>query len=685
MTSNEYPRAFSQHGVYFTGASGKEAIGCCPFCGKEKHFYVNTENHKWSCKACQKQGGFQTFLRLVYERANTDDVKELAVERGLRAKTLLTHGVKSWHGHFLFPVWMRDGTDKLHDLRHYRPGGKTMTTAGCTAALWRWERLDGQPREVWIAEGEWDALALLEAGVRGEVVSVPGAGVWKAEWSTLLLGCKVHLCYDNDPAGVDGAYKAYRGLHGHAETIDVIRWPKGIDVGWDVRDEYTKHGAEKFEQRVRAMFNPFPAGADSLTAVLTLPSGATKNPLAKGMRETASPEKPTGDATRIDPEKVYEAYRKWLWLPDPVVLDIVFGCCIANRMQGDPLWLFLVAPPGGTKTEILISLEQCANIVGVTTITPAGLVSGASFAGGADPSLFAQFQGELGKILVVKDFTTVLKMPDQPREELFGNLRDAYDGKFEKMFGNGVHRRYVMHFGMIAGVTPVIEQYMEQSVGLGERFMTYRVPIPAGMAAQREFLRAAQRNVGREIKMRAELQSCAYAVLKYDYLKHHPSPRVPDSIKDQLIHAAQVVSLVRGSVTRDKYSKEVTHKPFCELGTRLVKQLTKWTISVALFHGRNTASPVDYATAVRMAVGSCPSGALAFLRGLYSDGGKSWTTDELATIAGLPAFPTGERILENMSLLGAVDQQKVQGLKVRNVWGMNAELREAIDASGVFN
>jgi hypothetical protein len=392
------------------------------------------------------------------------------------------------------------------------------------------------------------------------------------------------------------------------------------------------------------------------------------------------------DAGRVTPEEVYEVFRKWLWLPDTVLLDVVFACAIANRMAGDPLWLFLVAPPGGTKTVPLLALEQAPMIVAVTTVTPAALVSGATFAGGADPSMFAKFQGEVGKVLVIKDFTTVLQAPQQARDDIFGMLRDAYDGKFEKTFGNGVHRRYDMHMGVMAGVTPVIEQYMEQNVGLGERFMSYRTPIPKSMREQREYLRRAQKNVLHDVAMRKELGEISRAVLKFDYMGRGKMPRIPDSISNKLIHAAQVVSLVRGSVTRDKYSKEITHKPFSELGTRLVKQLTKWSLGVAMFHGRTTVHPDDYRTAVRMAVGSCPSGPLAFLRALYSDTAKGWTTEEAADHAGLPAFPTGERILENMSMLGAVDHTRARGgMRIRNVWGMSEELKEAIDVSEVFN
>lgn len=39
-------------------ASGPHSLADCPFCGKQKHLYVNMENGAWDCKVCQESGGF---------------------------------------------------------------------------------------------------------------------------------------------------------------------------------------------------------------------------------------------------------------------------------------------------------------------------------------------------------------------------------------------------------------------------------------------------------------------------------------------------------------------------------------------------------------------------------------------------------------------------------------------------
>jgi hypothetical protein len=46
-------------------------------------------------------------------------------------------------------------------------------------------------------------------------------------------------------------------------------------------------------------------------------------------------------------------FKRWLYLPDAAALLAVLGTVAANRMGGDPLWLLLIGPPGGGKTELL--------------------------------------------------------------------------------------------------------------------------------------------------------------------------------------------------------------------------------------------------------------------------------------------------------------------------------------------
>ena len=81
----------------------------------------------------------------------------------------------------------------------------------------------------WVAEGEWDGLALQDLLERAHsedvVVAVPGAGVFKKSWVNLFDGRNVILSYDNDNAGVKGRDKAIGLLSGVAGSLRTICWP----------------------------------------------------------------------------------------------------------------------------------------------------------------------------------------------------------------------------------------------------------------------------------------------------------------------------------------------------------------------------------------------------------------------------------------------------------------------------
>jgi hypothetical protein len=69
-------------------------------------------------------------------------------------------------------------------------------------------------------------------------------------------------------------------------------------------------------------------------------------------------------------------FRRWLHLPDVSALLAVLGAVAANRLQGDPVWLLLVGPPGGGKSELLQSVSALPDVYPAATLTEAALLSG---------------------------------------------------------------------------------------------------------------------------------------------------------------------------------------------------------------------------------------------------------------------------------------------------------------------
>lgn len=598
-----------------------------------------------------------SFVRQVSDwcrgKLNGAPIVNLSKDRGLSLLTIRrAHmGFNPITGNYTIPLYALTEEEGLSDLRYWKLNGKSgvHSSSGCKLVPWNFRQLE-KAETIWLCEGEWDGMAFdevlhnLSLVKEGEAaLAVPGAGTFKPEWMRLFEKKHIRVLFDNDPAGEAGAIRVFNILKPIVEDIKFLHWESARSIGFDIRDLHNEAKNPKHVyDTVRALLHELPKGADS------------KSPIIQQYKK----ERLTGEGLSV--EEVYKRYGRWLYMPkDWALLDVMYGAVLANRREGDPLWVFLVGPPSCGKTVPLISLSAGAKILTTTSLTPSALVSGASFGGGGDPSLIPRLKG---KVLVVKDFTTILNLPTMERDEIFGILRDAYDGKTERQFGNGVYRKYEnCFFGMLAGVTPAIEQFSEGCAALGERFLQYWIPIPRDLTEQRKFLQRARENEGHEEEMRKELAEVSEAVLAKDY-KH--TPNISNAIGEKLLDLAQITSIARGVVPRDKFTKDITHKAFHELGTRLTKQFIKLSIGIAQFRGESTITDHVFRTVKLISRGSIPSGVRGVLKAFAVNVGRQLTVSDIAEQVRLPASPTVSRILQNMDALGVLTKERKSSLVV---------------------
>ena len=116
---------------------------------------------------------------------------------------------------------------------------------------------------------------------------------------------------------------------------------------------------------------------------------------------------------------------KWLLIKDKGLLRILLASVIANKLQADPVWLFVVAAPGGTKTELIRGLNLIEGIYPISDLTPQTFLSGEK--SNKKASLLLRLPSE-GTILTYKDFTTVLTMHKDKKHAILSQLREIYDG-----------------------------------------------------------------------------------------------------------------------------------------------------------------------------------------------------------------------------------------------------------------
>src|SRR5262249_10425450 len=142
----------------------------------------------------------------------------------------------------------------------------------------------------------------------------------------------------------------------------------------------------------------------------------------------------------------------------------------AHRLGGEPVWLLIVGPPSSAKTEMLGFLAELPEVESLSELTARTFASGLT--GPNDPSLLARLKTEL---LIFKDFTSVLELHREERQRALAQLREIYDGRFDKTWGTGKVFHWQGRLGFLAACTPVIDRHYSVMSILGQRFVLLRL------------------------------------------------------------------------------------------------------------------------------------------------------------------------------------------------------------------
>jgi CRP-like cAMP-binding protein len=264
-------------------------------------------------------------------------------------------------------------------------------------------------------------------------------------------------------------------------------------------------------------------------------------------------------------EELEGVYRKWLNLDaDPDLLRIVISVVVANRIDGAPVWAILIGPSGSGKTSMLLGLEKAEEIKMVSTLTPASLASGYQMDGVNDSLLFLAN----GKVMVIKDMSTVLSLYREARDQVFSMLRDAYDGSLERATGKGMII-WKGKFGILTAATPALEAIRQKEPLLGERFMNIRTRI----TDSRQVIASMLASTTKKFQKQEEIADATAQFLGQLIVPKEHS--LPASTRELVENVARALVKLRTGVDRDWHSKEIQFPvEIQELPTRLMGQLT---------------------------------------------------------------------------------------------------------------
>jgi hypothetical protein len=302
-------------------------------------------------------------------------------------------------------------------------------------------------------------------------------------------------------------------------------------------------------------------------------------------------------------EYLIEAFRLWLYLPDPTPLVALVACVVANHLVGDPIWLMLVGPPSSGKTELIGSLARLPRLHMASTLTEQSLLSGTSARERALSStggLLRQI-GEWG-ILLLKDFTSILSMHREKRSALLAALREIYDQKWSRHIGvdGGKVLSWSGHLGLIAGCTDAIDSHHAVMAHMGERFLFLRMP----QSDEREEARMVLGTTGREAEMRQELEeTMAGFFASLLEIPEDPPSILPDE-EVRLVALATLAVCCRSAVERDPYKRDIVNVPQRERPGRMLRCLSQLSTALKVMGVPPNAT---WAVVCRLALDSMPA------------------------------------------------------------------------------
>jgi len=687
----DFLKVFESHGVSFVGERGDQMYGYCPFSEKDDKFYVNTKNGLWDSKTAGLSGNVARFLYLrsrdYRKQLKAPKLRALAANRQLDPRAFLDWEIGWDHAtdSFTFPV--RDYEGNVVDIRRYSLKTKLMmSTAGCHVGLFGAQRLKTDPSvPVYLCEGEWDAIALnwllklKEVNEPGVVVGVPGANTFKESWVPWMQGRTVHTLYDNDAAGRQGEETILERLKTSVRRLTFVHWPDEVPIGFDTRDwvvygTTTRNTPEVCWEKLKRRFHDSPQSDETTKTERVIKDGRITIRRKKSTSKLKWRKPPTID-------DVHTVFNKWLFLRNTDVVDVMLATVLTQRIDGSPVWMFIVGPPGSAKTAVVSALTKVDAVHATSTLTAPSLISGASLPQGQDPSLIPKLNG---KVLVVKDFTSIMSLPDREQKEIFGILRDAYDGRCGKSFGNGVERNYTSRFGILGAVTPRIYDLSDQHAALGERFLKFLVGDNLHHESESEVITRAIENSDRETVMRDEMCDVVTAFCERT-MARAPIPTLPAAIMTKIVALAKFGARMRGSVSRDFYHKDIMmSRPMAEVGTRLGQQLAKLAKGMAMVFGKATVTDVEYSLVKKVMLDTISQRNEDVLRAMISamGGGAGATLTalsmrELAVKTHYP-FATIQRLMQDLAALQII---KRQGAGLGTTWTLSDYVhKEIIDA-----
>ena len=376
--------------------------------------------------------------------------------------------------------------------------------------------------------------------------------------------------------------------------------------------------------------------------------------------------------------------KKVFLLEDPYIGKVLLALVISQFTPNDPVWTVIIGPSGGGKSEFINMLslfkwtppgenQQQQIVTAVSTLTARTFVSGFK-AAGKDPSLLMQISRG---IITIKDMTSLLSEHKDDKAVIMGQLREIYDGKYNKKFGNGEEVNWNGKITVIAGATYAIHSMKREYVAMGERFLFYNLIQPDREGAAEKTMQNQEEGLMAQHRQRFTEM---FAQLAVDVLNSMPKelPKMDKTTRKDLIALAELSTRARSDVERNWHSprQEITdvHPP--EMPTRFAGQLQSIVQSLKIINHYETGK-FELLESDKIILNKMSLDSVTKMRRIIMQELSRYEMIETAGLAAKLGLPTNSvrNYLEDLVALGVGEREKGRGPK-GDSWKIKPHYRE---------
>lgn len=381
-------------------------------------------------------------------------------------------------------------------------------------------------------------------------------------------------------------------------------------------------------------------------------------------------------------DELLQVYDKAALLEDRNIVRLLAAVVVANQMRGNPVWLMLVANSSGGKSMLISTITGLEIIPGVqhtfsiSDLTENTFASAFKSTEKKSSSLLENMP--FGGLMMFKDFTSMLTKRKDSRDVVMSQLREIYDGKYDRRTGNNKDTHWEGQVGAIAGVTEAVHEYMPEMSAMGDRFIMYTPKMPDRKRLLNFTMNMRVSGIN-QVDLLGEAREAMHEYVKRAVMYIDDVPlSMNENDRARLMDVCDFVTKARSGVIEDVRTGMVRFVPSAEMPTRIIDQLLSIARALCILRhvdGKESAlDSNDMGILFKIAFDSIPIK-------------RMWALRQIAGyLMGVTSAGVGQRVgyeteivrawLSQLAALGIV--HKVAGAR-QDLWMLNDEYRHIME------